>query len=422
MSCQQCEYDYTRMPQPDNAGLIVTLVLVRSDGAVVGALPPFSVTRPHWPDVEEAVARCRAIHGVDVTILRLLKAEPAHPGGWMGGVATYLAELSGAPPRELWPWTQPLPNDALRARWAHPGGPAGDVAWADDQLRAGGRPRQRPAVQIKTWNLSSIWRLPTADGDVWLKAVPPFFAHEGAVIDALAAPTLPPLIAFDALGRTLLEDVRGVDQHRTSIDRRLAMIDALVALQAGAVDRVDEILATGAFDWRAASFGVAAADVVERGSGRLDVGERRVLDRLVSGLDVRFRALAECAIPDTFVHGDFHSGNVRWTDAGPVIFDWGDCGVGNPLMDLPPFDRNLADEDRPAVRARWIEQWSGKAPGSNVERAVELVMPIAALRLAIMYQRFLDGIERSERHYHESDVPDQLRDATRLAQLEKVTL
>ena len=257
---------------------------------------------------------------------------------------------------------------------------------------------------------------------MWLKAVPPFFAHEGAVIDALAAPTLPPLIAFDALGRTLLEDVRGVDQYRTTIDRRIAMIDALVALQAGAVDRVDQILATGAFDWRAASFAVAAADVVERGSGRLEVGERRVLDQLVAGLDIRFRALAECGIPDTFVHGDFHSGNVRWTDAGPVVFDWGDCGVGNPLMDLPPFDRNLADEDRPAVRSRWIEQWSAKAPGSDVARAVGLVVPIAALRLAILYQRFLDGIEQSERHYHESDVPDQLRDAARLASIEPPTL
>src|SRR6185503_20758835 len=69
--------------QPDkDAALIVTLVLVRSDGTAIGSLPPFSVTRPHWPEVEEAVARCRAIHGVEVTILRLLSAEPARPGGW----------------------------------------------------------------------------------------------------------------------------------------------------------------------------------------------------------------------------------------------------------------------------------------------------------------------------------------------------
>jgi hypothetical protein len=398
---------------------IVTLVLVRSDGTALGSLPPYTVGTPHWPEVDDVVERCRVIHGVHVTILRLIDAEPADPGGAMGGRVTYTAELEGAPPAATRSWTGPLPDDPLRARWARPGGPAGDVVWADEQLFAAGRPRQGAAVQIKTWNLSSIWRLPTADGDVWLKAVPPFFAHEGAVIHALAAPALPPLIAFDKLGRTLLEDVPGVDQYHAPVERHAAMIDALVGLQAGAVDRVDEILATGAPDWRAAPFAVAAADVVERGSRTLDVRERRVLEVLVAGLDARFRALTECGIPDTFVHGDFHTGNVRWTDAGPVIFDWGDCGVGNPLLDLPPFDRNLAFEHRPAARSRWIDQWTAKAPGSDVARAIRLVVPIATFRMAIIYQRFLDGIEQTERRYHEADVPQQLREAARLASEER---
>jgi len=396
-------------------GRVVTLVLVRSDGTALGALPSFTVSTPWWPEVADVVATCRVLHGVDITILRLLDAEPVDPPGGMGGGVTYVAELDGALPAATKPWTSPLPDDPLRARWARPGGPARDVAWADEQLMAAGRPRQRPAVQMKTWNLSSIWRLPTSDGDVWLKAVPPFFAHEGAVIHALAAPTLPPLIAFDDLGRTLLEDVRGVDQYRAPTERHAVMIDALVALQAAAVGRVDELLATGAPDWRATPFALAAADVVQRGSVGLDTAERRILDRLVAGLDDRFSALAECGVPDTFVHGDFHTGNVRWTDAGPVIFDWGDCGIGNPLLDLPPFDRNLAAEDRPAARSRWIEQWTVKAPGSDAARAVALIEPIAALRMAVIYQAFLDGIEQSERRYHEADVPAQLREAARRA-------
>jgi aminoglycoside phosphotransferase (APT) family kinase protein len=161
---------------------------------------------------------------------------------------------------------------------------------------------------------------------------------------------------------------------------------------------------------------------MERGGGELDTGDRRVLDRLVAGLADRFRALAECGIPDTFVHGDFHTGNIRWTDAGPIIFDWGDCGIGNPLLDLPPFDRNLAAEHRPAARARWIEQWTSRVPGSDAARAVALVEPISVLRLAIIYQRFLDGIEQTERRYHAADVPEQLRDAARLASEERRVL
>lgn len=399
-------------------GRVVTVVLVRSDGSTVGVLPSFNLNTPWWPEVADVVEACRLDHGAHITILRLLTAQP-DPLVGMGGMVTYVAELDGPPPAAIRPWNAALPDDPLRARWARPGGPARDVAWADEQLKAAGRRREGPAVQMKTWNLSSIWRLPTADGDVWLKAVPPFFAHEGAAIHALAAPTLPPLIAFDDLGRTLLEDVRGVDQYRAPSERHAVMIDALVELQAGAAGRVVELLAAGAPDWRAAPFARAAADVVERGSLGLDTDQRRILDGLVAGLDDRFRALAECGIPDTFVHGDFHTGNVRWTDTGPVIFDWGDCGIGNPLLDLPPFDRNLSAEDRSAARARWIEQWTIKAPGSDAARAVALIEPIAALRMAIIYQSFLDGIEQTERIYHEADVPEQLRESARRATVER---
>jgi hypothetical protein len=55
---------------------VVTLVLVRSDGTALGSLPPFKVNTPHWPEVEDVVEKCRVVQGVDVTILRLLDAEP----------------------------------------------------------------------------------------------------------------------------------------------------------------------------------------------------------------------------------------------------------------------------------------------------------------------------------------------------------
>lgn len=182
---------------------------------------------------------------------------------------------------------------------------------------------------------------------------------------------------------------------------------------------VEELLAIGVPDWRADPFGRAAADVVLRGSESLSSDEREELDRLVRGLDGRFAALARCGIPDSFIHGDFHTGNVRWTDAGPVIFDWGDSVIGNPLLDLLPFDRNLDAADRPAARARWIEQWTARFPASDVARAVGSVVPLGALRLAMVYQRFLDGIEQTEQPYHEADVPARLRDAARLAKEER---
>ena len=79
------------------------------------------------------------------------------------------------------------PDEPLRASWARPGGPAEDLAWADAALELAQTPRVAPAVQVRSWNLSSLWRLPTNRRCTWLKAVPPFFAHEGAVLEALPA-------------------------------------------------------------------------------------------------------------------------------------------------------------------------------------------------------------------------------------------
>jgi hypothetical protein len=40
---------------------------------------------------------------------------------------------------------------------------------------------------------------------------------------------------------------------------------------------------------------------------------------------------------------------------------------------------------------------------------MELVEPVAALRAALIYRTFLDGIEETERGYHVDDVPAMLR-------------
>ena len=50
----------------------------------------------------------------------------------------------------------------------------------------------------------------------------------------------------------------------------------------------------------------------------------------------------------------------------------------------------------------------------------ELIAPVAQMRQAIIYQRFLDGIEECERVYHRADVPERLGVASRHAQSDAV--
>jgi hypothetical protein len=64
--------------------------------------------------------------------------------------------------------------------------------------------------------------------------------------------------------------------------------------------------------------------------------------------------------------------------------------------------------------AYWLDAWRRACPGSDPVRAWSLVRPLAALGDAVVYQGFLDGIEASERVYHEGDVLPCLRRAAAL--------
>ena len=96
------------------------------------------------------------------------------------------------------------------------------------------------------------------------------------------------------------------------------------------------------------------------------------------------------------------------TVGASTILDWGDCGVGHPLLDLPGFLDRTPEPDRDIERAHWLRTWREAVPGSDPDRAAIGIAPIAAARQAVIYQRFLDGIEVAEHPYHQADVPDWL--------------
>jgi Phosphotransferase enzyme family len=389
----------------------VTLVLVDRSGAPIGALAPFQVENPWWPDAGPVVAGARDVYGVDVTVLRLIHAQsgPADPRG-KGGSVTYAVEAAISPP-DLLPWAGSISEDPRRAAWARPGGPAADLTWADAVLNSMGRQRSGRAEQIKTWNLSSIWRLPTLDGDTWLKAVPPFFAHEGALIRAIGSPTVPTLLGTEP-GRALMGDVPGENQFGAPVDLMLEMVDFLVSLQTKWLDRLPELLALGIPDWRAGRLGPALAHLVERCGTELGIEERRALDRLVSGLPNRLTEVDSCGVPPTLVHGDFHLGNFRGEAGSLVLMDWGDSFIGHPLLDMTAMLVHVGDAKQ-LVRQRWIQAWAEAVPGSDPAQAAELLEPVALLRNALVYRSFLDQIESSEHPYHAADVPMWLIAAAR---------
>ncbi|WP_203745322.1 phosphotransferase family protein [Catellatospora bangladeshensis] len=374
-------------------GRVVTLVLVDPAGQVLGRLPEFELELPWWQEAGDVVAGARDVHGVEVTVLRLLGADrPAPPGGHV----TYLAEVAGDP-GPLLPATADLVPHPRRAPWARPGGPRATLDWAEAELAALGRP-VTAAVQQRSWNLSTLWRLETTAGPVWLKQVPGFFAHEAAVLRWLgehAPGTAPVPLAADG-GRVLLEELPGTDRYGAEADEREQMLARLHTAQVAAVSRADELLALGVPDRRAPRLAELIRAVV-----RADGGPEHLA--LLDGLDGRLAAIEACGVPYTLVHGDFHPGNVRGTADRHHLIDWGDAVLGHPAIDLLRMCEQLPDP-APLHRA-WCDRWRAAAPGCAPERAIELIGPVLALRNAAVYAGFLTAIEPSEWPYHAGDVP-----------------
>ena len=387
---------------------MATVVLVHR-GEVAGALPPVALELPWWPEAHDVVAAVRERDGLEITVLRLLASRS---DGMMGGEVDYLAETDRLPRTPLSPWPgDPLADQPLRQGWARPCGPAELLAWADDRLAAHGVRRTGPAQQMRSWNLSALWRMPTSAGLLWLKAVPSFFAHEGAVIDWIGAPVAPRLVDF-AAGRALMADIEGETNHDVRDEVALRpMVRLLTGLQQRALGRVEELTAVGVPDRRLATMIPRITAVVDEWGRTLDQADRRALDALVAGLPDRVAAVDACGVPDTLVHGDFHPGNVAGRPGDYVILDWGDSFVGHPLLDELLFVYRLAPSGRLAARGWFVRDWQAIVPGSDPARAADLVEPMVPLLAAVMYANFCAAIEPDERIYHESDAIAMLRRA-----------
>lgn len=391
---------------------VVTLVLADAQGTVLGALVPFEAETPWWQDIEPVVRAVQLRDGLRVTVLRLLAAERdvAHGGG-----VTYLAQLEPAADRPmhlsslppLQPWHGTLHDDPKRLAYAQPGGPQADLAWAQGVLRSQGEALTGEARQIRTWNLSSIWRLPTRSGPAWLKVVPPFFAHEGAMLEALSHAPVPRLLGHDG-ARVLMADVAGDDRYEAPLGERLKMVDLLVSIQQPWLARAEELAALGLPDWRGIALSAKLRALVERHAAKLCDDDRAPLAAFTEGLDRRFADVAACGIGEGLVHGDFHPGNLRGDGPSLTLLDWGDCGRGHPLLDLPAFLSRTPADEAEATRTHWAAAWRHFIPGAEPERAAALLAPVAAARQALIYQTFLDHIEAAEQPYHRGDVADWL--------------
>ncbi|WP_245984324.1 phosphotransferase family protein [Streptomyces tateyamensis] len=384
----------------------------------MGVVGPFPLERPRWHDVAPVNEHLAEVLGVPTVVLRLV--DVAGGGSGRGGLVTYHAEALALPAVELAAPAEADPAGLrphpLRAGYATADGVRAALEWAEQALAAAGRPVTGPVAQMKTWNLAGLFRLPTAEGPVWLKTGRDFAVDESLVVQLLGGVDpqfVPTVLAADPQRRLLLMDhVPGEDCWGPSREVVAATLPRLARAQAALAASYPGGAPDGLADRSPATLVPAVKLLLDGEAGAELTAEE--LDRaraLVERLPELVEQLAACGLPLTVVHGDFHPGNWRSAGRQSVLVDFADAYWGHPAFDgLRPAD--FLNQERWAEAAElWCEAWRTLAPGSDPAGALRLAAPLSHLAYAVRYQEFLDAIEPSERRYHEGDPAAELRAA-----------
>lgn len=288
-----------------------------------------------------------------------------------------------------------LPTEArtthpLRVPWALSGWLEAALGWITEQVG----PIQSWR-ELRSWSLSCVLRLETAQGVLYFKATnqsPALFAHEGRATQGLAC-RLPervpaPVAIAPEQGWMLLTDF-GPSLRETQGDGAIgrALTDFSL-LQQQTLGEEAELLALGCVDRRPAHFAAELPALLNDALclETLTDPQRTQLQQT----DWLARLAPYQEAPCSLVHGDLHAGNVAEGASGLLYFDWTDASVGLPWLDLltPLWERE------PEAAARLYAHW-----GVPVPPWPELA-PLIALHHAISYRHIYHAVEPCVRHEH----------------------
>lgn len=265
-------------------------------------------------------------------------------------------------------------------------------------------------IHDRPW--STVLRVPTAGGDLFLKQEAPLQAYEVPLTVALAErwpDRVPEVVAADTErsllllrdGGTRIADSGAIDV----LPRALALY---AELQVGEIAHVDQLLAFGLRDLRLPVVAAAYEPFFERDHGLTPAEVARL-----RSLAPRFRELcdqlAALGLPASIQHDDLHQWNVFVRGNRVAIYDWGDSSVAFPLWSWLKVRRVSLDYavDPEPFRAAYISGWTQFADEQRLRAALEVAVPTGMFAYALQIRRQYDATQAHEEY--ETYLPMNLR-------------
>jgi aminoglycoside phosphotransferase (APT) family kinase protein len=393
----------------DEAAIVAVDAFLR---AAWGFGEPVLETHPRWHGLAEGAP-----------VPTLVTTEPAAadwapPAGFRFGAPP--SDLAGLPeairPRAaelLAELAAGTPPPELRPRWSRRGWRRRAEAWMRSAALEAGRPLSGDPVPFYLRGISALLRAPTAEGDVFLKAVFPVFHAEPVITKLLAERVphaVPPVLGIEAdEGWLLVGDVGSRWVATVPEGDRPAALAAgartLVAIQQAMATRPEDLAAlaaAGAPDRGLGGLAAAFAAAIGPQSQTMEASSLTPGARAaaVARVEEAVARLGQLGFPESLIHGDFHSMNAAVTDDGVVIIDWSDAAIGNPVVDFATWQ--AWSDDRPdevaAATDAWIDAWSGVIPPERLRERLDDVLVAGAAYQVISYDGIGRGLEPATRY------------------------
>ncbi|MEA2547977.1 MAG: hypothetical protein QOE42_575 [Chloroflexota bacterium] len=366
---------------------------------------PVLETHPKWKEVAEGEP-----------IPTLVLTEPAR-AEWTPPAGLAFSPVPATPgdlPEPIRPRANELlaelrenaPPPELRPRWMRRGWFDRASTWMRAATADAGRPLTDDPRPFFLRGISALLRAPTEGPDLFLKAVFPLFHAEPVLTRLLAErfpEAVPTVVAIESdegwlivedIGSAWVGDVPEADRPAAlgrgatalvAIQRAMAIDDAALRTlrEAGAPHRpLADLVASVATAIGPDGFGVGDGGIPPERAGR-------VLEALATAV----ARVESIGLPESVVHGDFHSGNAALVDDRVVIIDWSDAAISNPAIDLVTWVAWSGGRQREVDAATdgWVDAWSGAVDGEALHAVIDDVLIVGAAYQIVSY----DGIGRN---------------------------
>jgi hypothetical protein len=313
---------------------------------------------------------------------------------------------------------------AQRVPWAKTGWFEQATAWIHSQLSAQGINMTAPIEQVKSQTRSCLLKVNTTVGDVYFKATFGQFSFEPQITTFLSEiypKRLPKLLAVDTQKYwMLMPDFCGTHLGKMKdVDKWEKALSLFAQMQIQAVAQISKFLDTGLPDRpieRLISkieplFADKCALLSPQKAPILSENQIDRLRSLAPQLITICYELANCGIPQTLIHGDFHCDNVMVTDEGYIYFDWSESAVSHPFFDAIFFLHDITQElpnvtdVQVRLRNSYLEPWTVYLPMEQLISLFEKAQLVAALYYAVVSYEVTQNLEAGHKWEMEEAVP-----------------